>query len=49
MKDRDIQWVRHQLDSLTMARTCGGFSPADAVQYLELCGLEATLIGHPHP
>jgi len=40
----DLLWVRHQLDSMVMARTHGGLGLVDGRVYRELCALESTMI-----
>jgi hypothetical protein len=42
--NRDLERVRHQLDSLVAERLYRGLSPGDECRFQDLCGQELSLL-----
>ena len=46
-KDTDLDWVRHQLNTLASARTLAELNPVDFARYEELCHMEQAVLEGP--
>jgi hypothetical protein len=43
-RDRDLEWVQHQLNSLASARTLDALEAEDRLYYRALCKIERSLL-----